>query len=149
MKVRTLTRASALHAALAAVLLIGSGCSGTPVASSASASADGLFCERFAQFSQAVEDFRALDPGTATPEEYRAAWGNVETTFVATSQTAALEGQTEWSVLAVAVRDLDQTMEHLPPDSSPEEAAEFLRPELTAVETARQSIADNAGCPVG
>jgi hypothetical protein len=113
----------------------------------AEASADqAATCEAYDAVVTSLEDLRALDPATASVDEYRSAAGEVRDawdTFMTMRGSEAAESEFE---LRITISNLATTVLNLPSDTTPEEAAEIVEPEVDAVQSALDSIGPEAGC---
>jgi hypothetical protein len=110
------------------------------------ASAEESLCTSLDGFSAAVVKFQALDPQTASQDDYEAAaaaiqdaWGEVkaEAEDVAEADTAALDS---------AQAELSSAVENLPQDVPVSEAIAGLQPDVAAVAQAWGEIYDGVGC---
>jgi hypothetical protein len=103
-------------------------------------------CEAYDAVLTSVEDLRALDPATASVDEYRNATDEVRNaweTFLTMRGSEAAESEFE---LRITISDLATTLLNLPSGTTPEEAAEIVEPQVEAVQSALDSIGPEAGC---
>ena len=113
----------------------------------AEASADqAATCEAYDAMLTSVEDLRALDPATASVDDYRSAAdeaGDAWDTFLTMRGSEAAE--TEFQ-LRITISDLSTTLLNLPDGTTPEEAAEIVEPQVEAVQQNLDSIGPEVGC---
>ena len=113
----------------------------------AEASADqAATCDAYDAVLASVDDLRALDPSTASVDEYRSAADEVRDawdTFMTMRGAEAAETEFE---LRITVSDLSATLLNLPDGTTPEEAAEIVEPQVDAVQSALDTIGPEVGC---
>ena len=103
-------------------------------------------CDAYDAVLASVADLGALDPATASVDDYRSAADEVRgawETFLTMRGSEAAESEFE---LRITVSDLSTTLLTLPSGTTPEEAAEIVEPQVEAVQTALESIGPEVGC---
>ena len=116
----------------------------------ASAAGEAATCEAYDAAVGSFEDFRELDPATASIDDYRTAAGEVRdawSEFVTLRRSEAAE--TEFQLRAT-LSDLSTALLGLPEGTTPREAVDEVQPQVDAVQSALESIGPEAGCgPAG
>jgi hypothetical protein len=103
-------------------------------------------CDAYDAVVTSVDDLRALDPATASVDDYRSAADNVRDaweTFLTMRGSEAAETEFE---LRITVSDLSATLLNLPDGTTPEEAADIVEPQVEAVQSSLDSIGPEVGC---
>jgi outer membrane murein-binding lipoprotein Lpp len=129
--------------ALLAVLALG-GCSnlGAPYNT---ANPDPV-CIAAAGLQARVADLRALDPATATADDYRLAVTNVNAAYQTFVDQTRVLTEAQLTELAAAMRTLEAAVTQIPEGTPPAEAFEMLRDEIATVGSEWQTVGVEIGC---
>ncbi len=118
----------------------------TPAAEPTPSADAGALCESYQAVADAYADFQALDPATASIDDYReaadAANGALEDYLTLRGAEAA---DTELQ-LRLTLNDLATSLRQQPEGTTPEEAVEAVQPEIEAVETALDTVGVDLDC---
>lgn len=130
---------------IAALLLVAlAAC--TPAAEPTASADMGALCESFQAVTDAYADLQALDPATASLDDYRAA---ADATADALETYMTLRGaeaaDTELQ-LRLTLDDLAVSLRQQPEGTTPEEAIEAVQPEIEAVNTAMDTVGADLDC---
>jgi hypothetical protein len=110
------------------------------------AEAETSVCTSLASFGTAVAAFRDLDPASATQEQYDAAADDVRSAWDDVQSEAGDLNEADFSALETAYDDLDQAIEDIPDDVPVADAIGTVQPQVDAVRTARDEMANGLGC---
>ncbi|HEX5038823.1 MAG TPA: hypothetical protein VFW95_01645 [Candidatus Limnocylindria bacterium] len=132
------------RAALVAVVMAGALAACAP-----SGSTDDLqaACDARAQLQEDVEAFRALDPATASVEDFRGAWVMVRDDFLEVKFYARERAQSKVTAVEDAVDALARSLNALPSDASMSEAIDSVESERQAVADALADLDEDLDCP--
>jgi hypothetical protein len=129
-------------AALLAVVL--AGC--TPAAEPTPTAGEGALCEAYQGVADAYADFQALDPASASIDDYResadAAAGALQD-YLTLRGAEAADSELQ---LRLTLNDLATSLRQQPEGTSPEEAIEAVQPEIEAVQTALDTVGADLDC---
>jgi len=122
---------------------------GALAACSPSGSTDDLqaACDARAQLQQDVDAFQALDPATASVEDYRAAWVLVRDAFLEVKFYARERAQSQVTAVEDAVDALARSLNNVPGDASMQETIDALESERQAVNDALAELDSGLDCP--
>jgi len=135
-----------LHLRLVALAFVGLLAACTAESTSSATNAPGDACEAFAAVQDSFEAFQALDPESASIEDYRAGAEDVhdalETYLTLRGSEAA---QTEYQ-LRVTLSQLAVSLRAASGDATIQEAIDESQPEIEAARTAIDTIGTDSGC---
>jgi hypothetical protein len=109
--------------------------------------AEQTFCDAEARFEDSLGAFQALDPETASIDDYRAGWTQVRADFREMLTYREELAETNIVELNAAVEDLLRAFDALGNDVPIQEAIDSLQEERQAVRTAWAAIDDDLSCP--
>jgi hypothetical protein len=118
----------------------------TPAAEPTPTADEGALCESYQAVVDAYADFQALDPATASIDDYGEA---ADAAISALEDYLTLRGaeaaDTELQ-LRLTLNDLATSLRQQPQGTSPEEAIEAVQPEIEAVQTAMDTVGADLDC---
>ena len=94
-----------------------------------------------------VNDFRALDPATASIDDYRNAAYGVSGAYQTLDAQIRTLAQAQATQLQVAFGSLQSAAQALPAGTTPAQAREQLSDELAGVDSAMESARSELDCP--
>jgi hypothetical protein len=103
-------------------------------------------CQQLALLQINLDEFLALEPGTADSSDYQFAWDAVQRDYVVLQDYLEQVAYERTSELDAAVEALEEAVGALPEDASPEEIAAALEGEISEVRTAFSALNDSLGC---
>jgi hypothetical protein len=103
-------------------------------------------CDAYDAVLTSVDELRALDPATASVDEYRSAADEVRSAWDAFMTMRGAEAAESEFQLRITISDLATTLLNLPSGTTPDEAAEIVEPQVDAVQSALDSIGPEVGC---
>ena len=112
------------------------------------ADANTAFCGDLAAFATAVGDLAALDPATATTDDYEAAADEVSSTCEAMAGSAETLAEAELENLETQADALRDQLEDAPDDQAVQSILAEAQPQAAAVQASIASI-NTAVCTVG
>ncbi len=135
-----------LHLRLTALAVVGLLAACTAESAPSATNAPGDACEAFAAVQDSFEAFQALDPESASIEDYRAGAEDVhdalETYLTLRGSEAA---QTEYQ-LRVTLSQLAVSLRAASGDATIQEAIDESQPEIDAARSAIETIGTDSGC---
>jgi len=112
------------------------------------AEANTEFCDDLSAYGTAVADFAALDPATATKDDYDSAADEVRSTRDAMVESAGDLAETEWENLVTQVDSLRDQLQDAPDDQAVQAIVDEAQPQAAAVQASAAALG-NAICTVG
>ena len=103
-------------------------------------------CEAFAAVTDAVAEFQALDPASASLDDYRNAAEDVRDAWGSWMMLRGSEAAQAEFQMRLTLSELATSLRLLPSDTTPEEAIEAVQPQIDDVNAALDSIAAEEGC---
>lgn len=110
-------------------------------------SAEDEFCAAETRFEDSLEAFQALDPESASVNDYRTAWAETREAFREMLAYREQLAESNISELNAAVEELWRAFNALPDDVPIQEAIDSLDEERQAVRTAWAAIDEDLNCP--
>jgi hypothetical protein len=104
-------------------------------------------CDARTQLQQDVDASQALDPATATVEDYRAAWVMVRDDFLEVKFYARERAESDVNAVEDAIDALARELNGLPSDASRQEAIDAVESERQDVADALAKLDDDLDCP--
>jgi hypothetical protein len=114
--------------------------------SPSSADAQAALCSNLTTFQQSVDRLTNLN-SYSTMGELKAATNDVRNSFQAVSQSNAEVKNAQVDTLTNAYDDLQGAIDDLPDETSIQDAASSLQPQIAAVQSARQQVRSGVDCP--
>jgi hypothetical protein len=114
--------------------------------SPSSADAQVALCSNLTTFQQSVEELTNLGSYT-TMGEVKAAANMARHPFDAVQQSNAEVNNAQVEALGNAYENFQSAIADLPDDTTVEEAATSLQPQIAAVQTAREQVSSRVECP--
>lgn len=112
------------------------------------AEANTEFCDDLSAYGTAVGAFAALDPATATKDDYDSAADEVRSTRDAMVESAGDLAETEWENLVTQVDTLRDQLQDAPDDEAVQAIVDEAKPQAAAVQASAAALG-NAICTVG
>ena len=106
------------------------------------------FCEDLAAYGTAVTDFAALDPATATKDDYDSAAGEVRSTREEMVDSGGDLAEAEWENLATQVDTLRDQLRDAPDDQAVQAIVDEAKPQAATVQASVATL-NTAICSVG
>jgi hypothetical protein len=110
------------------------GCGDDDDDSSDVADANAAFCDDLAAYGTAIGDFVALDPATATKDDYDSAADDVRTTRDDMAESAGDLSEAEWENLVSQADELRDQLRDAPDDQAVQAIVEEAVPQAVAVQ---------------
>jgi len=114
--------------------------------SPSSADPQGALCSNLTTFQQSVEKLTNLN-SYSTVGEVKAARDDARNSFQAVRQANADVKNAQVDALVNAYDDLQNAINDLPDDTTVQDAANSLQPQIAAVQSARQQVRSGVECP--
>ena len=112
------------------------------------AEANAEFCDDLGEYATAVGGFVALDPATATKDDYDSAADEVRSTREDMVDSAADLGEAEWENLRNEADTLRDQLQDAPDDVAVQSIVETAKPQAATVQASIATL-NTAICPVG
>jgi hypothetical protein len=114
--------------------------------SPSSADAQAALCSNLTAFQQSVDRLTNLN-SYSSMGELKEATNDVRASFQAVSQSNATVKNAQVDTLTNAYDDLRGAIDDLPDETSIQDAASSLQPQIAAVQSARQQVRSGVDCP--
>ena len=128
---------------LGLILLVATAC--TPQQES-QPSAEAAVCASVAALGTALQDFRDLDPATASMDDVDAARGEIQAAWDEVKSQATDLNQADEAAVDDAWNAVAQSIDEFPSDEPIEEGLASVQDAVGGVQTAHQEMADGLGC---
>ena len=115
---------------------------------SAVAEANAEFCADLSAYGNAVADFAALDPATASKDDYDASADEVRSTREAMVESAGDLAEQEWENLLTQVDTLRDQLRDAPDDQAVQTIVDEAKPQAQAVQASVATL-NTAICTAG
>jgi hypothetical protein len=118
----------------------------TEAAPTDQADAEAALCDSLATFTTSLEEFRDLDPATASVEDVQAARGDIQEAWDAVRAAAADVPEADDAAVDAAWQEVATAIDDFEPDVAISEALVPLQEAAGEVQTARDEMRDGLGC---
>ncbi len=108
--------------------------------------ANSAFCEDLAAYGSAVGDLAALDPATASKDDYEAAADEVRSTREDMVDSAGDLGEAEWENLQTQADTLADQLQDAPDDQAIQSILDEAKPQAATVQASVATL-NTAICP--
>ena len=123
-------------------------CGGDDDDASDVAEANAAFCGDLATYGSAIGAFAALDPATATKDDYEAAAEEVRSTREDMVESAADLSEAEWANLQTQVDTLRDQLQDAPDDQAVQSILDAAKPQAATVQASIATL-NTAVCTAG
>jgi hypothetical protein len=111
-------------------------------------SAEAAVCASVSAFGTAVQDFRDLDPATASIDDVQAARGDIQAAWDQVKAEATDLTDADEAAVDEAWNGVAQSIDDFPSDEPIEDGLASVQDAAGGVQTAFQEMADGLGCAV-
>ena len=111
-------------------------------------SAEAAVCASVSAFGTAVQDFRDLDPATASIEDVQAARDEIQAAWDQVKSEATDLNEADEAAVDEAWNSVAQSIDGFPSDEPIEDGLATVQDAAGGVQTAFQEMADGVGCSV-
>jgi len=130
---------------LAFVLVVATGC----MDQESQPSAEAAVCASVSAFGTALQDFRDLDPATASIEDVQGARDDIQAAWDQVKSEATDLGEADEAAVDEAWNGVAQSIDDFPSDEPIEDGVASVQDAAGDVQTAFQEMADGLGCDLG
>jgi hypothetical protein len=109
-------------------------------------SAEAALCASVSAFGTSIQDFRDLDPATASIEDVQAARDDIQTAWDQVKSEATDLSEADEAAVDTAWNGVAQSIDDFPSDEPIEDGLATVQDAAGDVQTAFQEMADGLGC---